>query len=142
MALVCEADDAAALQRALATYAGTAFRADWVAVLADDAVLASDGNPPADAYLVALASGATSSPAVASGLAGPADLAAAPLTSRGAVLLVGRTGNEFSQRERAQLLALARIAEHVWRRLDGLAPPPPAGTVQWEMPTPPLVSAP
>src|SRR5437763_477045 len=82
VALVCEADDPAALQRALATYAGTAFRADWVAVLAGDTVLASDGNPPADAYLVALASGAASSPAVVSGLAGPADLAAAPLASR------------------------------------------------------------
>jgi hypothetical protein len=121
VALVCEADDTAALQRALATYAGTAFRADWVAVMAEDAVLASYGNPPADTYLVALASGTASSPAVVSGLAGPADLAAAPLTTAPAVLLVGRTGNEFRERERAQLLALARIADHVWRRLDGLA---------------------
>ena len=86
--------------------------------------------------LVALAQGAASSPAVASGLAGPADLAAAPLVTRGAVLLVGRTGNEFRERERAQLLALARIADHVWRRLDATAAP------QWEIPTPPLVSAP
>ena len=118
VALVCEAADAAALQQALATYAGTAFRADWVAVMAADRVLASYGNPPADDYLVALASGAASSPAVVAGLAGPADLATAPLTSREAVLLVGRTGNEFRERERAQLLALARIADHVWGRLD------------------------
>jgi len=116
---VCEAEDAAALRRALATYAGTAFRADWVAVLGGGRVLASYGNPPADDYLVALATGAASSPAVVAGLAGPADLAAAPLASRQAVLLVGRTGNEFRERERAQLLALARIADHVWRRLDG-----------------------
>jgi len=122
VALVCEADDAAALQRALATYAGSAFRADWVAVMAEDRVLASYGNPPADNYLVALASGAASSPAVASGLAGPDDLAAAPLTTRDAVLLVGRSGNEFRERERAQLLALARIADLVWRRLDSAAP--------------------
>jgi hypothetical protein len=88
-------------------------------------VLASYGNPPADNYLVALAQGAASSPAVASGLAGPDDLAAAPLTTRGAVLLVGRTGNEFRERERAQLLALARIADHVWRRLE--AGPPKVG---------------
>ena len=120
VALVCEAEDAPALQRALATYAGTAFQADWVAVLAAEQVLASYGNPPAENYLVALASGAASSPAVVAGLAGPADLAAAPLATRGAVLLVGRTGNEFRERERAQLLALARIADHVWRRLDGL----------------------
>jgi len=124
VALVCEADDAAALRTALATYAGSAFQADWVAVMDKDQVLAAYGNPPADNYLVALAQGAASSPAVASGLAGPADLAAAPLVTREAVLLVGRTGNEFRERERAQLLALARIADHVWRRLDAAATPP------------------
>jgi hypothetical protein len=137
VALVCEADDAAALQTALATYAGSAFQADWVAVMDDEEVLATYGNPPADNYLVALAQGAASSPAVSSGLAGPADLAAAPLPMVGAVLLVGRTGNEFRERERAQLLALARIADHVWHRID-----PVIGATQWEMPTPPLVSAP
>ena len=131
VAIVCEADDVAALQSSLAAYAGSAFQADWVALMDGERVLAADGNPPADNYLVALAQGATSSPAVASGLAGPADLAAAPLPMVGAVLLVGRTGNEFRERERAQLLALARIADHVWRRL-----------AQWEIPTPPLVSAP
>ncbi len=104
VAVVCEADDAVALQNALATYAGSAFHN----------------------YLVALAQGAASSPAVASGQAGPDDLAAAPLTTRGAVLLVGRTGNEFRERERAQLLALARIADHVWRRLDATSTTPPA----------------
>ena len=124
VAVVCEADDVAALQGALATYAGSAFRADWVAVMAEDRVLAGYGNPPADNYLVALARGAASSPAVANGLAGPDDLAAAPLPSREAVLLVGRTGNEFRERERAQLLALARIADHVWRRLDAASTRP------------------
>src|SRR5438270_245360 len=75
VALVCEADDAAALRTALATYAGSAFQADWVAVMDKDQVLAAYGNPPADNYLVALAQGAASSPAVASGLAGPAAVA-------------------------------------------------------------------
>jgi hypothetical protein len=125
VALVCEAADAPALQRALATYAGSAFQADWVALMAEDRMLAEYGNPPADSYLVALASGAASSPADASGLPGPADLAAAPLEIQRAVLLVGRTGNEFRERERAQLLALARIADHVWRRLDGAPTPGP-----------------
>src|SRR6184192_2968399 len=74
VAVVCEADDAA-LRTALATYAGSAFQADWVAVMDQDRVLAAYGNPPADNYLVALAQGAASSPAVASGLSGPADLA-------------------------------------------------------------------
>ena len=123
VALVCEADDAPGLQRALATYAGSAFGADWVAVMAGDRMLAGYGNPPADNYLAALASGVASSPAVASGLAGSADLATARLDTRGAVLLVGRTGNDFRERERAQLMALARIADQVWRRLDDSSGP-------------------
>jgi hypothetical protein len=126
VALVCEADDAPGLQQALATYAGSAFGADWAAVMAEDRMLAGYGNPPADNYLTALASGAASSPGVASGLAGPADLATAPLELQRAVLLVGRTGNEFRERERAQLLALARIADQVWRRLDTASTPDPA----------------
>src|SRR5438309_11373545 len=82
VALVCEADDAAALQQALATYAGSACRADWVSVMAGDKVLASFGNPAVGAYLVALASGAASSPAVVAGVAGPDDLAAALVLTR------------------------------------------------------------
>ncbi|HEV8625444.1 MAG TPA: hypothetical protein VG034_13375 [Acidimicrobiia bacterium] len=124
VAIVCEADNVAALQTSLAAYVGSAFQADWVAVMDGERVLAADGNPPADNYLVALAQGAASSPAVASGQAGPADLAAAPLPMVGAVLLVGRTGNEFRERERAQLLALARIADHVWRRIAPSTTPP------------------
>src|SRR2546429_3167829 len=60
VALVCEADDATALPTALATYAGSAFQADWVAVMDKDRVLAAYGNPPAANYLVALAQGAAS----------------------------------------------------------------------------------
>jgi hypothetical protein len=123
VALVCEAESVAALQTTLATYAGSTFQADWVAVMNGEQLLATYGNPPADSYLVPLAKEAASSPAVASGLAGPDDLAAARLDAQGVVLLVGRTGNEFRERERAQLLALTRIADHVWRRLD---PTPPA----------------
>jgi len=125
VAIVCEAGDDAELRTSLAAYAGSAFQADWVAVMDGEQVLAAYGNPPADNYLVALAQGASSSPAVASGLAGPADLAAAPLPMVGAVLLVGRTGNEFRERERAQLLALARIADHVWRRVTPAPAPLP-----------------
>ena len=141
VALVCEAADVTALRTALATYAGSAFQADWVAVMNEKEVLAADGNPPADNYLVALAQGAASSPAVASGLTGPADLAAAPLPTVGAVLLVGRTGNDFRERERAQLLALARIADHVWRRIDRSSTPASASAPA-PAPPPPPPSAP
>ena len=125
VALVCEADDVPGLQRALATYAGSAFRADWVAVMAEEQILASFGNPPADPYLVALASG-TSSPS-GPGEAAPADLATAPLESQAAVLLVGRTGNDCRERDRAQLAALARIADQVWSRLVAVAARRPVG---------------
>ena len=150
VARVCEAEDAGTLRSALATYAGSAFQADWVAVVDLGRVLAAGGNPPADNYLIALAEGAVSSPPDASGqaAAGPGDLATAPLLTMGAVLLVGRTGNDFRERERAQLLALARIADHVWRRVEPAvaSSTTPAdytsAAAQWEMPTPPLVSAP
>lgn len=136
VALVCEADSPGALQQALATYAGTAFRADWVAVMRADEVLAGCGNPPTDAWLTALVEAAAEPP-----VEPPAELAAAQLEAAGAVLLVFRTGNEFRERERAQLIALGRIADHVWRRLE--TGPPEGGVAgQWEMPTPPLVSAP
>lgn len=125
VALVCEADDVTALQKTLATYAGSAFRADWVVVMRGDEVLAADGNPPADPYLIALAEDAAASPAMASGATGSDDLAAACLPVVEAVLLVGRTGNKFRDRERAQVLALARIADLVWRRLDPSAVPVP-----------------
>src|SRR5438045_7611437 len=55
VALVCEAEDATALQTALATYAGSAFQADWVAVMDAARVVADDGNPHADKYRVSLA---------------------------------------------------------------------------------------
>ena len=63
--------------------------------------------------LEALAAGTAASPAVASGEAGPDDLAVAPLPSDDTVLLVGRDGHPFRRRERQQLLALAKIADRV-----------------------------
>lgn len=78
-------------------------------------VLATAGTaPPSADLLAALAVGIAASPMVASGAAGPEDLAAAPLARHGATLLVGRQGYPFRLRERGQLIALARIADRLW----------------------------
>jgi hypothetical protein len=122
VAVVCEAGDPARLQAALSTYVGQSFRADWVALVGGGKVLSSWSDPPPEPYLLALAGGAAHSPEVLSGRAGPDDLAMASLPSRDATLLVGRSGNEFRDRERAQLLALAHIAEHLWERLERITP--------------------
>jgi hypothetical protein len=118
VAVVCEAHDLAQLQAALAAYVGHAFRADWVALVGDEQVLSSWKDPPPEPRLLALADGATRSPAVLSGAGQPEDLATAALPGRNTILLVGRSPNGFRDRERAQLLALARIADHLWDRLD------------------------
>ena len=85
-------------------------------------VLATAGEaPPSADLLAALAVGVAASPLVASGAAGPEDLAAAPLPRHGATLLVGRQGYPFRLRERGQLIALSRIADRLWDLLTGSA---------------------
>ena len=60
------------------------------------------------------------SPSVAEGESGPGDLAVATLDRLGAMLLVGREGQTFRLRERAQLFALARVADRAWALLEQL----------------------
>jgi hypothetical protein len=92
------------------------FDADWATVLDGDQVVAAAGTPPDGPMLAALAAGTAASPAVASGEAGPDDLATARFPVTNAVLLVGRDGHPFRRRERRQLIALARIADALSRR--------------------------
>jgi hypothetical protein len=92
--------------------------ADWAAVLVDGAVVATSGPTPHGEVLAALATGTAASPLVASGEAGPDDLAVARLPEHDAILLVERTRSRFRLRERSQLLAVARIADRVWTLLD------------------------
>jgi hypothetical protein len=61
--------------------------------------------------------GFAASPKVADGTTGPDDLALAELHTHGATLLVSRDGRAFRRRERAQLMALAGIADRVWSLL-------------------------
>ncbi|MGH8975600.1 MAG: hypothetical protein ACRD0C_20635, partial [Acidimicrobiia bacterium] len=101
------------------------FLADWTALIVgkgagDPAtVLATAGGAAPDAeMLTALALGLAASPMVASGAAGPEDLAAAPLAGHEATLMVSRSGYPIRLRERGQLIALARIADRLWELLE------------------------
>ncbi len=117
--LMCRADNAMELPLHFASSVRIEFDADWAAVLRGDEVLAGIGTDiPHSSVLHALATGTAASPAVASGEAGPDDLAVAPLPRHASVLLVGRSGHPFRRRERRQLLALARIADRVASLLE------------------------
>jgi hypothetical protein len=103
--------------RALVDAVRAEFDADWAAIVAGERVSALAGSTMPDApVLVALAAGTAASPAVASGEAGPDDLASARFPASDSVLLVGRAGHPFRRRERTQLVALARIADKLGRR--------------------------
>ncbi len=82
-------------------------------------MLASAGEVTHDASVLdALVAGTAASPRVADGTTGPDDLAVASLPDHDAALLVGRDGRAFRRRERAQLVALAGIADRTWALLD------------------------
>jgi hypothetical protein len=124
-ARVCAATSVEELHDALAGEVLTRFLAEWVAIVRGDDLLATGGNAPDNAGLLgALALGATSSPLVDRGVAGPGDLAVARLPRHGGTLLVSRDGHPFRRRERAQLLAIAKIADQAWALLDATSSPP------------------
>ena len=111
---LCDARDVKELAGLLTLSVRDEFAADWATVLQGCDVLATAGNgAPSASVLEALAAGTAASPAVASGEAGPDDLAVARLASLDAVLLAGRDGHPFRRRERRQLLALGAIADRI-----------------------------
>ena len=83
-------------------------------------------DAPNPDQLHALATGTMASPSVAEGETGPGDLAVATLDQLGAMLLVGREGQTFRLRERAQLFALARVADRAWELLESRDDPDPS----------------
>ncbi|HEX6312569.1 MAG TPA: hypothetical protein VF152_13220 [Acidimicrobiia bacterium] len=116
---LCESDRVETLHATLVAHLHREFLADWAALVRDDTLLARAGEDPPDAdMLAALVEGTAASPLVADGSTGPEDLAVASLGRHGAALLVGRAGHPFRRRERAQLLALARIADRSWELLE------------------------
>jgi hypothetical protein len=114
---LCGASEPEDVCRSLVDAIRTEFEADWAAVVEGDRVVAAAGSTvPEPAVLTAVAAGTAASPAIASGQAGPGELAAARFPVTDAVLVVGRDGHPFRLRERRQLIALARIADLLTRR--------------------------
>lgn len=133
---LCQVASVKELHEALVEQVRQEFLAEWAALIvgigpeeqhvggngADTgaaAVAAAAGEAPGSDHLEALALGVAASPLVASGAAGPEDLAAAPLTSHRAVLLASRSAYAMRERERGQLIALGRIADRLWTLLAG-----------------------
>ena len=118
-AALCETSSVTGLHTLLVQQLRSEFLAGWAALVEAGRVAAVDGaQPPADELLHALTAGTAASPLVADGTTGPDDLAVAPLVEHAATLLVGRDGHPFRRRERAQLRALARVADRAWTLLD------------------------
>ncbi len=116
---LCESGSVAALHAELVAHLCEEFLADWAALLLDGECVESVGDSrPDPGLLSALAAGTAASPLVADGMTGPEDLAVGRLPKHDATLLVGRDGHPFRRRERAQLLALARIADRAWSLLE------------------------
>jgi hypothetical protein len=115
---LCEAPSTQALGERLVEQTRREFLAEWSALIHAGALLAAAGEAPPIEQLEALAVGTLASPSVADGETGPVDLAVASMEKLDAVLLIGRAGQTFRRRERAQLLALARIADRAWQLLD------------------------
>ncbi len=115
---LCAATSVDALHSTLVGQTRREFAANWSALLLEGGVLASAGDATPDAsVLEALVAGTAASPRVADGTTGPDDLAVASLSEHGAALLVGRDGRAFRRRERAQLVAMAGIADRTWALL-------------------------
>ena len=84
-----------------------------------EAALAGVGGPPPTPWLVAFVAGSRTSHLVASAECGPDDIAWAALPRADLALVLGRRGRPFRARERRQLAAVARIADHRWVELTG-----------------------
>jgi hypothetical protein len=118
--VLCQASSLAELHEVLVAHVREEFLADWAALVGKGACLATDGvGAPTGGALTALVAGTSASQPVVEGLTGPEDVAIATLGSHRATLVLGRDGHPFRQRERQQLLMLARIADGVWRLLGG-----------------------
>src|SRR5262249_49237689 len=85
------------------------FEGEWAAVVRGGVLAATIGESPSVDWLTAFVAGSGGAGAMVSG---PDDVAWAPLGDAGA-LVIGRQGRPFRERERRQLVALARIV--AWR---------------------------
>lgn len=121
-----------ALLDALALNANEDFEADWSVVVGLDMATphASVGTPPPAPWLAAFLAGTRSSEQVATGECGPDDVAWAVLPGADLALVLGRRGRPFRSRERRQVAALCRIADHRWSEVvlrSSVSPRPGSG---------------
>lgn len=95
------------------------FTAEWAAVVDLDSPLpiTTVGPVPPAPWLGAFVAGSRASVMPKPGMGGPDDVAWAELDTASLVLVVGRRGRPFRARERLQLAALTRIANHRWVEL-------------------------
>jgi hypothetical protein len=115
---LCAATSVDELRAILVDHIRAEFLGDWCALLVGPCVVATAGPAADHNVLEALAAGIAASPRVADGTTGPDDLAVASLPAHDATLLVGRDGHPLRRRERAQLVALAGIADRAWSLLE------------------------
>ena len=119
----------------LVAHAARDFEAQWCVLTGFDATepSVSIGAPPAGPWLRAFVAGSRYSvdrhpvddggepsgePGPQSGGQGPDDVAWAPLPAAERALVLGCKGRPLRTRERGQLAALARIADHRWRQIE------------------------
>ena len=114
----------------LVAHAARDFEAQWCVLTGFDATKpsVSIGAPPAGPWLRAFVAGSRYSvdrlpvddgdEPGPSGEQGPDDVAWAPLPAAERALVLGRKGRPLRTRERHQLAALARIADHRWRQIE------------------------
>jgi hypothetical protein len=114
-ALLVQQPTASAVLSALALHAAADFDAPWAAVVeaASGFVHAAVGPCPPASWISAFANGSRS----AQTAAGPDDMAWAHLDHSDLDLILGRPGRPVRDRERSQLVALARIADLRWTEL-------------------------
>lgn len=117
-AVLVEQHTVADLLDRLVSHAIHDFSAEWAAVVDLDSPvpMTTVGSVPPAPWLEAFVAGSRAS-APAAGLGGPDDVAWAELETASLVLVIGRHRRPFRARERQQLAALARIANHHWVEL-------------------------
>jgi hypothetical protein len=88
--------------------------ADWAVLLPIDGedALAESGDAPRTPWIVAFLAGSRTMHDLGSAMPGPEDIAWTDLDMSQTSLVLGRDGRPFRVRERQQLQALARIADH------------------------------
>jgi len=118
-AVLVEQHEVTALLDRLASHASHDFSAEWSALVDLDSPVpvTTVGPVPPAPWLGAFVAGSRASIVPGNGAGCPDDVAWAELDTANLVLVVGRHGRPFRARERQQLAALARIANHRWVEL-------------------------